>query len=83
MNINNAFPRLVVELNQTAQQFKSSIVIKTDNKSIDAKSILGLTYSVLNSESFELEIHGEDQKEAKKEMSDVFQRYNIPVSVNE
>lgn len=62
MDISNTFAQLVVEINKTAQQFQSSIVIKTDDKSIDAKSILGLTYSILSSETFVLEIHGPDEE---------------------
>ncbi|SIQ72366.1 HPr family phosphocarrier protein [Domibacillus enclensis] len=83
MEISNTFAQLVVDINRTAQQFASSIVIKTDQRSIDAKSILGLTYSVLSSKTFELEIHGEDEEEAKKEMVKVFHHYNVSVKVNE
>ncbi|OXS78794.1 PTS sugar transporter [Domibacillus enclensis] len=81
--MSNTFAQLVVDINRTAQQFASSIVIKTDQRSIDAKSILGLTYSVLSSKTFELEIHGEDEEEAKKEMVKVFHHYNVSVKVNE
>ncbi|WNS79212.1 HPr family phosphocarrier protein [Domibacillus sp. DTU_2020_1001157_1_SI_ALB_TIR_016] len=73
----------MVEINKTAQQFQSSIVIKTDHKSIDAKSILGLTYSILSSETFVLEIHGPDEEQAKKEMIQVFHRYNVHADINE
>lgn len=83
MEISNTFAEFVVAINKTAQEFQSSIVIKTDRKSFDAKSILGLTYSVLSSKTFELEIHGPDQEEAKKVMTDVFYRHNVPVHVNE
>jgi phosphocarrier protein HPr len=83
MEISNTFAELVVVINKTAQEFQSSIVIKTDRKSFDAKSILGLTYSVLSSKTFELEIHGPDENEAKKAMANVFYRHNVPVHVNE
>ena len=82
MEISNTFAQLVVEINKTAQQFQSSIVIKTDNRSIDAKSILGLTYSILSSKTFELEIHGTDEEMAKKEMTKVFHNHNVSVNVN-
>lgn len=82
MGLNKTLAHVVVDINQTANKFESSIVIVTDNQSIDAKSILGLTYTVLNSKSFKLEIYGPDQEEAKKEMLHIFWKYNLPVTVN-
>lgn len=82
MELSNAFAQLVVDINRTAQQFQSSIVIKTDKKCLDAKSILGLTYSVLSSKSFVLEIHGPDAEEAKKEMVQVFHHHNLAVEIH-
>ncbi|OXS78696.1 HPr family phosphocarrier protein [Domibacillus enclensis] len=73
----------VVEINHTASTFKSSIVIKTDEKLIDAKSMLGLSYSVLHSKAFHLEIHGPDEETAKTAMTNVFWKYGLPVKVNE
>ncbi len=81
MLLDKARAQVVIEINQTASKFKSSIVITTDNQSIDAKSILGLTYSILNSKSFKLEIHGPDEKEAKIAMSSVFWKHSLPVEV--
>ena len=72
----------VVEINNTASKFESSIVVKTDNKLIDAKSMLGLAYSVLHSRTFYLEIHGSDEEEAKAEMLRVFWKYNLPAETN-
>jgi phosphocarrier protein HPr len=80
--LNKTLAQVVVEINQTANKFESSIVIVTDKQSIDAKSILGLTYSVLSSSSFKLEIYGPDQEEAKKELLHVFWKFNLPVTVN-
>ncbi|WNS79220.1 HPr family phosphocarrier protein [Domibacillus sp. DTU_2020_1001157_1_SI_ALB_TIR_016] len=73
----------VVEINEIASKFKSSIVIKTDEKMIDAKSMLGLSYSILHSKEFHLEIHGPDEEEAKKEMMIIFWKYNLPIGINE
>ncbi|WP_050183827.1 HPr family phosphocarrier protein [Domibacillus robiginosus] len=73
----------VVEINETASKFKSSIVMKTDGKLIDAKSMLGLSYTILHSKTFYLEIHGKDEEEAKTEMTKVFWKYNLPVEVSE
>ncbi len=82
MDISHTFARLVVELNKTAQPFQSSIVLKTNNRSIDVKSILGLTSIVLQSNKFELEIYGPDEEKAKKEMAAVFHKFHLPVKVN-
>ncbi|MCI2256112.1 HPr family phosphocarrier protein [Domibacillus sp. 8LH] len=81
MLLDKSRAQVVVEINQTASKFKSSIVIMTDNQTIDAKSILGLTYSILNSKSFKLEIHGPDEEEAKVAMSSVFWKHSLPVEV--
>lgn len=82
MEISPTFARLVVELNKAAQPFQSSIVLKTDHRSIDVKSILGLTHSILTSKSFQLEIHGPDEEEAKETMVQVFHDFHVPVQVN-
>lgn len=81
MTLNKSLAKVVYEINETANKFGSSIVIITDNKTIDAKSILGLTYSVLNSQTFKLEIHGQDEEEAKTAMARVFWKNNLPVEV--
>lgn len=82
MKLSGSTAQLVVDINRTAQQFTSSIVIKTDQRSLDAKSILGLTYTVLSSKTFVLEIHGPDAEEAKKEMIQVFHHHNLAVEVH-
>ncbi|MCZ0871382.1 HPr family phosphocarrier protein [Peribacillus sp. AS_2] len=81
MGLNKSLAKVVVEINETANKFQASIVIKTDDKTIDAKSILGLTYTVISSKTFQLEIHGKDEEEAKKAMSHVFWKNNLPVKV--
>ncbi|MCP3763592.1 HPr family phosphocarrier protein [Domibacillus sp. A3M-37] len=82
MELGPTFARFVVELNKTAQPFQSSIVLKTDSRSIDVKSILGLTHSVLTSKAFQLEIHGPDEEQAKQDMVQVFRDFHISVEVN-
>lgn len=81
MEISKTFAQAIVELNRTAQQFKSSIVIITKNGTVDAKSILGLSNSILMSNSFQLEILGPDQEIAKKEMGAVFRKYGLSVKI--
>ena len=55
----------IVEISQTASQFSSSIVLQAENKYIDVKSILGLFTTLVNSQSYELHVHGPDADEAK------------------
>jgi phosphocarrier protein HPr len=81
MPLDKTLAKIVVEINETASKFESSIVIRTDHKNIDAKSILGLTYSVLSSRTFKLEIHGPDEEQAKAAMAGVFWKNNLPVEV--
>ncbi|WP_248928131.1 HPr family phosphocarrier protein [Paenibacillus hamazuiensis] len=69
----------IVELNQTANRFKSSIVIRIDNKFIDAKSILGLSLTLLGNQSYRLEIHGPDEAEAREAMLAVFNKHGLSV----
>ncbi|MCR8634302.1 MULTISPECIES: HPr family phosphocarrier protein [Paenibacillus] len=74
--------KAIVEINQKASQFRSSIVICLDNKIIDAKSILGLSITLLNDQHYRLEIHGLDEAEAKAEMTEVFKKHHLSVTVN-
>ncbi|WP_264195928.1 HPr family phosphocarrier protein [Metabacillus niabensis] len=67
----------------TANKFKSSIVLHAENKIIDVKSFLGLSVSLMsNSTQYTLEIHGDDEEEAKEEMKKAFNEYGIKVEVN-
>lgn len=77
-NNNNAS---VVEIAQTAGQFSSSIVLQTENKYIDVKSILGLFTTLVSHKSYELHVHGSDAEEAKKAMIDVFTKHGLNVTV--
>lgn len=81
MPFNKALVNAVLEVSETANKFQSSVVIRTDTKNIDAKSILGLTYTVLSSQTFKLEIHGPDEKEAKAAMTHIFWKNKLPVEV--
>lgn len=81
MPLNKTLANTVLEISETANKFQSSIVIRTDTKNIDVKSILGLTYTVLNSQKFQLEIHGPDEKEAKAAMTHIFWKNKFPVEV--
>jgi phosphocarrier protein HPr len=82
MDVSKTFAEAVAEINRTAQQFQSSIVIKTKYRTVDAKSILGLSHSILMAKSFKLEIYGSDEIEAKREMVSVFKKFALPVEIS-
>lgn len=71
----------IVELSQTANKFRSSIVLQAENKYIDVKSILGLFTTLVGSHAYELHVHGPDAEEAKKELATVFSKHNLNVTV--
>lgn len=71
----------IVEISQTANKFTSSIVLQYENKYIDVKSILGLFTTLVNSDAYELHVHGPDEEEAKKEMIKVFEKHQLSVQI--
>lgn len=71
----------IVEIAQTAGQFSSSIVLQADNKYIDVKSILGLFTTLLNTESYELHVHGTDAEAAKAAVVAAFTKHGLNVKV--
>ncbi|KAA9004035.1 HPr family phosphocarrier protein [Paenibacillus spiritus] len=80
MSNNNA---AIVEIAQTASRFSSSIVLQAENKYIDVKSILGLFTTLVSNQSYELHVHGSDAEEAKKALSEVFQKHGLHFTVVE
>jgi len=75
--------RAIVDINQMAADFKSSIVLRTsDSKFIDVKSILGLSIILYQTHAYHLEIHGPDEEEAKTAMIHIFNKHNLQVDVN-
>lgn len=71
--------KAIVEINQAANRFRSSIVLRVQDKYVDAKSILGLTISMVRDETYRLEIHGPDEREARTGMLEVFGRHGLKV----
>lgn len=71
--------RTIVEINQNANLFKSSIVLHMDDKYIDVKSILGLTVTLVKDCQYHLEIHGQDEEYAKLAMMEIFKRHGLRV----
>lgn len=73
----------VVEISQTANKFRSSIVLAYDNKYIDVKSILGLFTTLTFSGDYHLHVHGPDANEAKAAMVEVFEKHQMNVQMIE
>ncbi|MBB3114437.1 phosphocarrier protein [Paenibacillus phyllosphaerae] len=71
----------IVDISQTANKFRSSIVLQAENKYIDVKSILGLFTTLVGGHSYELHVHGPDADEAKGAMAEVFAKHNLNVTV--
>jgi phosphocarrier protein HPr len=71
----------IVELSQTANKYRSSIVLQTENKYIDVKSILGLFTTLVGNHAYELHVHGPDAVEAKKDLASIFAKHNLNVTV--
>ncbi|MGG4484196.1 HPr family phosphocarrier protein [Paenibacillus illinoisensis] len=69
----------IMEVNHTANQFKSSIVLLVQGKSIDVKSMLGLSITLFHDDEFKMEIHGPDEQEAKHAMQTVFAKNGLVV----
>lgn len=70
-------PRAIVDINKTANLFASSIVLRVDNKHIDVKSILGLSFTLVTNYEYLLEIHGPDDDQAKASMAEVFLKHGL------
>jgi phosphocarrier protein len=69
----------IVEISQTANRFRSSIVLQYENKYIDVKSILGLFTTLVTSGEYNLHVHGPDAVEAIQAMTEVFAKYNMNI----
>jgi phosphocarrier protein HPr len=82
-NMSSANNAAIVEISQTANKFRSSIVLQYDNKYIDVKSILGLFTTLISSSSYSLHVHGPDADDAKKAMAEVFTKHNMGVNIIE
>lgn len=70
----------IVEISQTANRFRSSIVLQYDNKFIDVKSILGLFTTLVASSKYDLHVHGPDAEEAKEAMTGVFAKHDLKIN---
>lgn len=66
---------------ETAQKFTSSIVIETEDKMLDVKSILGIFVSLYKNKQYKLHVTGPDEEEAKKELLELFKTFGYKVTV--
>jgi len=71
----------IVDISQTANKFRSSIVLQAENKYIDVKSILGLFTTLVGGHSYELHVHGPDAEEAQAAMAEVFAKHNLDIKI--
>jgi phosphocarrier protein HPr len=71
----------IVEISQTANRFRSSIVLQAENKYIDVKSILGLFTTLVGGHSYELHVHGPDAEEAKAAIAEVFVKHSLNINI--
>lgn len=69
--------KAIVEINQAANQFQSSIVIQVGTRFIDVKSILGLSVTLFNNQAYKLDIHGPDEKDAIEVMKRIFDKHGL------
>ncbi len=69
-NIGEIIPHIV----QTACTFKSSITFEVDEKHVNAKSIMGvMALASTNSSDIRICVEGEDEKDALKAITGLFQ----------
>ncbi|WP_248930751.1 HPr family phosphocarrier protein [Paenibacillus hamazuiensis] len=80
--MNRGQTQAIVEINHAAGKFKSSIVLRVDNKYIDVKSMLSLSITLFKNEKYKLEIHGPDEIEAKSAMAEQFAKHGLIAEIN-
>jgi phosphocarrier protein HPr len=73
--------RVIVDINQTATKFSSSIVLRVDDRVIDVKSILGLSVTLVTGQAYKLDVHGPDEAEAKAALADVFAKHGLQAEI--
>lgn len=74
--------KAIVEINQAANQFQSSIVIQVGSRFIDVKSILGLSVTLFNNQAYKLDIHGSDEEKAMEVMKRIFDKHGLNLNFN-
>ncbi|MBA2939581.1 HPr family phosphocarrier protein [Paenibacillus sp. CGMCC 1.16610] len=72
--------KAIIEINQAANQFQSSIVIQVGMRFIDVKSILGLSVTLFNNQTYKLDIQGPDEEEAKEVLKGIFDKHGLKIA---
>ncbi|MCY9656464.1 HPr family phosphocarrier protein [Paenibacillus chondroitinus] len=73
--------KAIIEINQAANQFQSSIVIQVGMRFIDVKSILGLSVTLFNNQTYKLDIQGPDEEEAKEVLTRIFDKHGLKITL--
>lgn len=71
----------VTTLVHKAHEFNSNIILHSENNISDVKCFLDLSTSLIQGSKFTLEVHGNDEEEAKKEMIQSFSDVGIKVKL--
>lgn len=71
--------KAIIEINRAANQFQSSIVIQVGMRFIDVKSILGLSVTLFNNQTYKLDIQGPDEEEAKEVLKGIFDKHGLKI----
>lgn len=71
---NNLDPKFIANCVQVACGFNSSIFIKTSDKTINAKSLMGMmNFDFENIKNFNIEVNGDDEEKAFSEVVKLFE----------
>ncbi|MDU0204737.1 HPr family phosphocarrier protein [Paenibacillus sp. MAH-36] len=73
--------KAIIEINQAANQFQSSIVIQVGMRFIDVKSILGLSVTLFNNQTYKLDIQGPDEEEAIEVLKGIFDKHGLKITL--
>ncbi|MEC0270570.1 HPr family phosphocarrier protein [Paenibacillus anseongense] len=73
--------KAIIEINQAANQFQSSIVIQVGMRFIDVKSILGLSVTLFNNQTYKLDIQGPDEEEAVEVLKGIFDKHGLKITL--
>ncbi|MCR5797115.1 HPr family phosphocarrier protein [Eubacterium xylanophilum] len=65
VKINEEGTRPIAKLVQIASQYQSKVCIKQENKTVNAKSIMGMmTLGLVYGQTIDIEVDGEDESDA-------------------
>lgn len=70
---------LVTEIALTASKYRSAVVIETASGMLDAKSIMGVFTSFVNTRPIAIYVQGDDADEAKADIQRVLKQFNLEI----